>query len=221
MQVLCETMEELMENVYATDLMIQDCMEGYYEVQINSYAFHDPEEYMEHIENTIEEATELRNELMRTIKEVEEKLADIMNDSPDATQDINGYLKQDMETTEDMELNHYGHATFVEIPVLMQEDECKLNVEKYLLKEKLHIYEDIGKYYNWSMLYMDVKTPVSKHRKMDRNKKLQNNELSYKNKAENGRFLYYEIVWIYNTKIKNFMIPRYNNVRVESKYGYG
>ena len=46
-------------------------------------------------------------------------------------------------------------------------------------------------------------------------------ELSNKSKAENGRFLNYEMVWIYNTKIKNFMIPRYNDVLVASKYGYG
>ena len=32
--------------------------------------------------------------------------------------------------TEEMELTHYGHATIEEIPVLMQEDKCKLNVEK-------------------------------------------------------------------------------------------
>ena len=56
---------------------------------------------------------------------------------------------------------------------------------------------------------------------MDRNKKLENNELSYKNKAENGKFLNSEMVWIYNTKIKNFMIPRYNDVLVTSKYGNG
>ena len=54
-----------------------------------------------------------------------------------------------------MEITHYGHATIEEIPVLMQEDKCKLNVEKYLLMEGLHIY--------------------------------------------------YEIVWIYNTKIKNLL----------------
>ena len=57
--------------------------------------------------------------------------------------------------TEEMELTHYGHATIEEIPVLMQEDKCKLNVEKYLLMEGLHMY--------------------------------------------------YEIVWIYNTKIKNLL----------------
>ena len=57
--------------------------------------------------------------------------------------------------TEEMELTHYGHATIEEIPALMQEDKCKLNVEKYLLMEGLHIY--------------------------------------------------YEIVWIYNTKIKNLL----------------
>ena len=85
----------------------------------------------------------------------------------------------------------------------------------------MNIYEDIGRYYNWSMLYMDVKTPVSRHRKMDRNKKLQNKELPNKNKAVNGRLLNYEMAWIYNTKIKNFMLPGYNDVLVASKYGYG
>ena len=57
--------------------------------------------------------------------------------------------------TEEMELTHYGHATIEDIPVIMQEDICKLNVEKYLLMEGLHMY--------------------------------------------------YEIVWIYNTKIKNLL----------------
>ena len=85
-----------------------------------------------------------------------------------------------------------------------------------MLKEELHIYEDIGKYYK---LYMEVKTPVSKYQKMDRNQKLQNNELSNKNKAENGRFLNYEMVWIYNTKIKTFMNPRNNDVLFANKYG--
>ena len=41
-----------------------------------------------------------------------------------------------------MELTHYGHETIEEIPVRMQEDKCKLNVEEYWLKEETEDCDD-------------------------------------------------------------------------------
>ena len=43
---------------------------------------------------------------------------------------------------EKMELTHYGHETIEEIPVRMQEDKCKLNVEEYWLKEETEDCDD-------------------------------------------------------------------------------
>ena len=43
---------------------------------------------------------------------------------------------------EEMELTHYGHETIEEIPVRMQEDKCKLNVEEYWLKEETEDCDD-------------------------------------------------------------------------------
>ena len=112
-------------------------------------------EMLEELTNTINKLEEKAGEypeLLVNVKKLKEEFARLRNLCP-----------VEMKWEEEMDEN----------PDYNEQNATALPAEIVCMKkeEKLHIYEEIGKYYNWSMLNMDVKSPVSKQMKMDmRNK---------------------------------------------------
>ena len=113
-------------------------------------------EKLEELTNTIKNLEEKAGEypiLLVEVEKLKEEFARLRNLCP-----------VEMKWEEEMDEN----------PDYNEQNATALPAEIVCMKkeEKLHIYEEIGKYYNWSMLNMDVKSPVSKQMKMDMKNKI-------------------------------------------------
>ena len=108
-------------------------------------------EMLEELTNTIKKLEEKAGEypiLLVEVEKLKEEFARLRNLCPVE-------MKWEEEMDENPDYNEQNGTSLPDELVCMKKE------------EKLHIYEEIGKYYNWSMLNMDVKSPVSKQMKMD------------------------------------------------------